>query len=504
MTSVTKTREVPRYQSLYWLGRILDKRGKYDEALAIYERVSTDYPLTYYGYQSQNRVRDMVDRGVLEMPVSQQGKETDVRITRKPVADGDVMSVSESSAKPVEAMPVSSRPPEIQAIHKIAENDRAARVYWLGPDAEPSPKGGAGYGVNPDRHDHPARMTAYVDDPRLEGGARLAARLHGDLFPELHEVAFLHDVGRLKQARLALRGVTLEFRGLNYYFSRGRKPTSDRPIQLNSRQWEHFIDHRGASVRGFWGMSKGSYRFDVPRLAGHKRQFAARQMDIYERRGAIKSDLTEAMKEVGEFHFVRKDRLGRGGWWRDDPAGDLRDMWSEAYPRAFPEWVQKYAAKEQLNPYLLWALMTVESAYNPDSVSYADARGLLQVIPKTGNKVAADIGDNRFGQYDLLDPETSIRHGAWYFARLVKKFKGQEPLAIASYNGGPHNVSRWLIHKHGEPLDEFVEEIPFNQARRYTKKVLRFLALFLRIYEGSEGIYVGQNLRGDVLADPRY
>ncbi len=503
MSSVARTREVPRYQSKYWLGRILDKRGKYDEALAVYEEVGATWPLTYYGYQSRNRIRDMQDRGVLHAPVSsRQAKETDQRVTQRPVADGKVMSVSESAS--VEAVPVAARPPVVEAVHSIAEVKRTARVYWLGPDQEPSPRGGAGYGAHPNAADHPDRMEAYADGGTLAGDARLAARLHGDLFPGLHEVAFLFDVGLLRQAQLTLRDVTLEFRGLNYYFSRGRKPSSDRPIQLNTRQWEHFIDHRGSSTRGFWGMSKGDYRYDIPRLPGHKRDFGQRQVDIYERRSAVRDDMIDAMKEVGDYHFVRKERLGRGGWWREDPAGDSREMWSEAYPRAFPEWVQKYAAKEELNPYLLWALMTVESAYNPDSVSYADARGLLQVIPKTGNKVAADIGDNQFGQYDLLDPETSIRHGAWYFARLVHKFKGQEPLAIASYNGGPHNVQRWLIHKHDEPLDEFVEEIPFNQARRYTKKVLRFLALFLRMYEGADGIYVGQDLRADILVDPRY
>jgi hypothetical protein len=381
---------------------------------------------------------------------------------------------------------------------------KEARVYWQGSQREPSPQGGAGFGDNPKSASDPLRMDAYVEAGHLHGAARSAAATYSDLFPRLEEVAFLYDLGMMRDAQLALRDVTLEFRGLDYYFSRGRKPRVDRPIQLHPREWAHFIDHRGPSKRGFWGMSRGSWRYPVGKRRGHKRIAGTRQLHIYEARDGLRPAVKATMKEVGDYYFVRKDRLGKGGWWRVDPGKARRGMWSEVYPRAFPQWVQKYAAAENLNPYLLWALMTVESAYNPDSVSYADARGLLQVIPKTGNKVAADIGDNMFGQYDLLDPETSIRHGAWYFGRLVRKFKGQEPLAIASYNGGPHNVSRWLVNKHDEPLDEFVEEIPFNQARRYTKKVLRFLALFLRIYEGQDGLYIGQNLRGDVYTDPRY
>ena len=85
-----------------------------------------------------------------------------------------------------------------------------------------------------------------------------------------------------------------------------------------------------------------------------------------------------------------------------------------------------------------------------------------------------------------------------------QKIHGQEPFAIASYNGGPHNVQRWLRHKEHVPLDEFVEEIPFGQARGYTKKVLRFVALFRRLYENKQGLYVGQSIDALTLVDPRY
>lgn len=345
-------------------------------------------------------------------------------------------------------------------------------------------------------------MMPYATQRPLRGAARRAAARHGDLWPHLHTVSFLFDLGMESAARTELREVTLEFRGLT---EARAQPRSNRPLALPYKQWAHYIDHRGASRRGFWGLSTSQPRYPVPRSLAGKRALYEHQAAVLERRELLREELRAAMMEVGDFHFVRKMRLGDGPWWRHDPANPkYREMWSEAYPRAFPEYVQRYAAREGLNPYLLWALMTVESAYNPDSVSYADARGLLQVIPKTGGKVAADIGDNRYGPYDLLDPETSIRHGAWYFARLVKKFRGQEPLAIASYNGGPHNVQRWLLHKDHVPLDEFVEEIPFDQARRYTKKVLRFLALFLRLYEDTDELYVGQALSSDILVDPRY
>ena len=54
------------------------------------------------------------------------------------------------------------------------------------------------------------------------------------------------------------------------------------------------------------------------------------------------------------------------------------------------------------------------------------------------------------------------------------------------------------------PMDEFVEEIPFNQARLYVKKVLRFLAIYLALYEGKDSLYVGQNVRTDYRPDPNF
>jgi soluble lytic murein transglycosylase len=148
--------------------------------------------------------------------------------------------------------------------------------------------------------------------------------------------------------------------------------------------------------------------------------------------------------------------------------------------------------------------MTVESSYNPDSISPARAMGLLQVIPKTGLKTAMLLGDEQFGPHDLLDEKTAILHGAFYYGQLVRKFRGQELLAFAGYNGGPHRVGDWLDMRGHIPLDEFVEEIPYNEAREYTKKVTRFLGLYLDLYEGHTNLYIGQKLRPSYREHPNF
>ena len=74
---------------------------------------------------------------------------------------------------------------------------------------------------------------------------------------------------------------------------------------------------------------------------------------------------------------------------------------------------------------------------------------------------------------DLLDPDLNVEFAAWYLTSLMERFDGHLPLAIAAYNGGPHNVRRWIQEGAADaPLDVLLERIPFTQTHRYVRKVL--------------------------------
>ena len=134
----------------------------------------------------------------------------------------------------------------------------------------------------------------------------------------------------------------------------------------------------------------------------------------------------------------------------------------------------------------MWTLMNIESAFNPDSISIADAYGLLQIIPITGYKLADALNVDPFGPYDLIKPENSITMGAWYFGQIVKKFHGYATLSMAGYNGGPFQVARWLTAYASQlEHDAFIELIPLNEARNYVKKGMTRLLIFKRIDEGD-------------------
>jgi soluble lytic murein transglycosylase-like protein len=338
------------------------------------------------------------------------------------------------------------------------------------------------------------------DETSYDGGLGRAADEAGELFPELVRAHWLWLAGYDAHARTAARDVAIEFRGLKRKWMPSRTPH-----ELDEKKWDYWIDNRRSGRNGFWGIGSDELRYPVPESNKARAALLARQREIISRRKELEPLVTDALKEVGDYFMVRKLTLAKGGWFRADPAGSKRGDWMQAYPRAFPRLILEHAERNGVNPYLLWALMTVESSFNPDSISTADALGLLQVIPRTGLKTALMLEDNDFGPKDLLEAETAIAHGAFYFSKLVKKFRGQELLAFAGYNGGPHRVGDWIDARgHTMTMDEFVETIPFTQARLYAKKVLRFTALFLRIYEETDRIYVGQNLRVDYLPHPKF
>jgi soluble lytic murein transglycosylase len=143
-------------------------------------------------------------------------------------------------------------------------------------------------------------------------------------------------------------------------------------------------------------------------------------------------------------------------------------------PRAREDAVRCAAARHDLDPNLLLAVMRVESVYNPRIISYAGAIGLMQIMPRTGTFISTRVPtEEPFTVDRLLEPELNIDFAAWYLASLVERFDGRVPLAIAAYNGGPHNVRLWMQDRSARmPMESFLETIPFDQTHRYVRRVL--------------------------------
>jgi soluble lytic murein transglycosylase len=172
-----------------------------------------------------------------------------------------------------------------------------------------------------------------------------------------------------------------------------------------------------------------------------------------------------------------------GGALGADPRGSdgVRAFWEAAFPKAYAPLVDKYGPPAGSPDLYLYTIMRKESGFDPHDVSYADARGLLQMIPPTSAKVAAASGDPFFPD-QLYDPEVNIRLGALYIGSLYKKFGREVPLAAGAYNAGPRAMGRWCTQLAGHPTDEFIELITFEQTREYVKRVVSLYAKYRYLY----------------------
>ncbi|MFS8501725.1 MAG: lytic transglycosylase domain-containing protein [Caldicoprobacter sp.] len=152
------------------------------------------------------------------------------------------------------------------------------------------------------------------------------------------------------------------------------------------------------------------------------------------------------------------------------------------YPLKYEALILEYANEYGLDPYLVCAVIWVESKFNEVATSHKGARGLMQVIPSTGQWAAQKLGIEGYTDDSLYDPAVNIRIGCWYLNRLRHHFKGNMGLALAAYNGGSGNVERWLqdprYSKDGEELDN----IPFRETRDFVDRVWKAYHKYKQLY----------------------
>ncbi len=158
--------------------------------------------------------------------------------------------------------------------------------------------------------------------------------------------------------------------------------------------------------------------------------------------------------------------------------GDDLRHYTLRFPVAERETVERESAANGLDPAWAYALIRAESAWQPDVRSHANAYGLMQLLPGTGQRMARQLGMNWRGTSMLLDPETNIRLGTRYLAQQAEQFKGSPWLASAAYNAGPTPVRRWLTERQALPADLFIETIPYRETREYVARVLAFSVIY--------------------------
>jgi soluble lytic murein transglycosylase len=136
-----------------------------------------------------------------------------------------------------------------------------------------------------------------------------------------------------------------------------------------------------------------------------------------------------------------------------------------------------------IHPLLIFSVMRQESLFEGFVRSSAGARGLMQIIPTTGQEIAANAGwPPDYSDEDLYRPLVSINLGSDYLNRQRGFVSGDLYAALAAYNAGPGNAATW---KSLVPPDSdlYLEVIRFNETREYIKGIYEIFNIYKNIYD---------------------
>lgn len=204
-----------------------------------------------------------------------------------------------------------------------------------------------------------------------------------------------------------------------------------------------------------------------------------------------KSD-TEKLLAVGNFYLSSgfyHDAIMLSQIYLPEYINDINNFSTQvaqlAYPRGYRQLIEEYSKKYNVDPNLIYAIILAESTFKSDSVSRANAIGLMQIIPLTGKFVASIAGLKDFTPEMLFDPEINLGLGIKYLSLLQEQYNSNLVLMLAHYNAGPLNLNNWLKNFNPNEVDIFVENIPFNETRDYIKKVITYYCIYSWLYGGN-------------------
>lgn len=444
-------------RALYFLGRVRQAQDRTEEARTRFRQVVEAEPQSWYALLARQRLGALPDGSPVHdgrwmgpppakaIPVSAptrrpaspalalaEGWRTTTSEPRRWSRNWAVLAHGSGAGEPVvgtgTAGPTSNRA-------ETAKNEQPPPVPPAkAPTAEAS---GASASLGPYADPHRVGIRDFRSDNvhvDLATGRRLLrglARSHRSTWPDLEAAVELAEAGVWELAADIVGQVRSEIDGLTHP-ARSR-PVSVPPTGLNMAQW--------------------------------------RQVFLYAR----------------DAHHASRFSMGLDGYVEGERP--RLDALRAAYPLVFPHYVWPACRRNGIDPYLVIGLIRQESLYRSWAVSPAGALGLMQVMPTTGALVARDLGRERYSPRDLEDPSTNIAFGTWYLARLLERFQGVLPLAVAGYNAGPHNVSSWLREQPPHlGVDDFVESIPYDETRGYVRRVLGFYALYVSLYVHPDAV----------------
>ena len=172
--------------------------------------------------------------------------------------------------------------------------------------------------------------------------------------------------------------------------------------------------------------------------------------------------------------------IGFGGWrvWSSDTV-QMRFVYMWDYQQD----IITYSQKNNIDPFLVAAIIKNESNFKHKAVSGVGAVGLMQIMPETGRWIAEQMGLEKYKDSDLYLTKTNIRMGCWYVGELDHEFKQNMTLVMIAYNAGRGQTREWM-QENGWTYDfNDVQAIPYADTREYVAKVLHDRDKYYLLYK---------------------
>ncbi len=279
-----------------------------------------------------------------------------------------------------------------------------------------------------------------------------------------------------------------------------------RTLEKNgSSEQAQALYNKAAEDRSFYGFLAADrvgkpYRFannpvllkknELESLANETDFKVARELNLLNRDAEAKRQWWYAVNKLSKERRRVAAKLAQRWHWDQLAIITLvkADYWDDLalrFPVSYSDQIHNNATHNNLDPSLVFGLIRQESIFNKDAESAVGARGLMQIMPKTGMQIARELQEKWQSDQRLFNPDVNVRYGAYYYKKLLDRFQGHFALAVAAYNAGPGRVARWLPDGNTMPADIWIETIPFKETRKYVAAVFYHAIIYQKIMPGN-------------------
>lgn len=161
-----------------------------------------------------------------------------------------------------------------------------------------------------------------------------------------------------------------------------------------------------------------------------------------------------------------------------------RELEKRKFKLIYNEAIVSYSEEYELDPYLVAAVIHVESGNRPAVISRSGAVGLMQIMPETGGWIAGKLDLDEFNEQMLKEPSLNIEFGCWYLRFLLNKYDHDIVHTLAAYNAGQGTVDKWLADERYSSSGKLID-IPYEETDNYVVRVQHAYEKYKALYKNA-------------------